>query len=73
VLPFGGFAMLDSIANNGSWARGFLLEVSTSCGGVPVNHVHEEDAVLAAWWLRFGSVFVVGAWGVFFAVLLKYA
>ncbi|KPI38719.1 uncharacterized protein AB675_5807 [Cyphellophora attinorum] len=73
VLPFGGFAMVDSIANNGAWARGFLLEVSTACGGVPVNHVHQEDAVLAARCLRFGSVFVVAAWGVFFALLLKYA
>lgn len=47
TYPFGGFLLVNSMANNGPTARSALLAVSLLGGGSPINNVHEEDAAVA--------------------------
>ena len=47
IYPFGGFGLVNSLANNGEEARGALVALSGLRGGMAVNNVHPVDRELA--------------------------
>lgn len=67
VFPFGGFLLVNSMANNGPMARCALLVLSLWGGGTPINNVHPEDMAVAE------RVETVAVWGVGVAMVAVFA